>query len=217
MILALQTAVYTGASVALVRGSACVARRSFAAPRSLTAALVPAILELLHTAGAAPSDIELIAADCGPGSFTGIRIGIAVAQGLAAAWRAPAGGIAHFDLYTCDHDGDSENLVVIDARASDGVHYQRTAANGVCQRGFATRADLEKIATLTPGSRGVAYGDTCQDALRALGWIVNDNLVAVDACAVGVLAGLQRSNDTLQSLAPLYCHPTNYVHASVTD
>jgi tRNA threonylcarbamoyl adenosine modification protein YeaZ len=45
--------------------------------------------EMLAEAGAAPADIDAIAVGVGPGSFTGIRVAVAMAQGLAFAGRAP--------------------------------------------------------------------------------------------------------------------------------
>ncbi len=51
--------------------------------------LVPAIDFCFATAGWRPSDIDVVAVDIGPGLFTGIRAGIATAQGIAAAIGAP--------------------------------------------------------------------------------------------------------------------------------
>ncbi len=51
--------------------------------------ILPAIRDILAEAGKTVKDLEAVAAVCGPGSFTGIRIGAATAQGLAAASGIP--------------------------------------------------------------------------------------------------------------------------------
>lgn len=55
--------------------------------------LAPAIERLLSGAGIAPADLGLVVAGTGPGSFTGIRIGLITAKALAWALRLPAVGV----------------------------------------------------------------------------------------------------------------------------
>ena len=55
--------------------------------------LLPMIAELLG--GRRPSSILV---DCGPGSFTGIRVGLAAAHGLAIGWRVPLAGFSSLGL-----------------------------------------------------------------------------------------------------------------------
>ena len=55
--------------------------------------LLPAIEEALRRIGSGPNDLSAIAAARGPGSFTGLRVGLAVARGLALALQLPMYGI----------------------------------------------------------------------------------------------------------------------------
>ena len=55
--------------------------------------LVPMIAELLD--GRRP---DAILVDCGPGSFTGVRVGLAAAHGLAIGWRVPLSGYSSLTL-----------------------------------------------------------------------------------------------------------------------
>lgn len=62
------------------------------------AARLPAdLMAVLRQAGAALRDVDVFAAATGPGSFTGLRVGIATMQGLALASGRPLAGISAFD------------------------------------------------------------------------------------------------------------------------
>ena len=67
---------------------ACERRRSGHAER-----LMPMIIEAHHSVGIGFADIERIAVTVGPGSFTGVRTGIAAARALALAIGCPAVGV----------------------------------------------------------------------------------------------------------------------------
>lgn len=60
--------------------------------------LMPAINNLLHHAGIATDAIEAVASVAGPGSYTGLRIGMATAQGLAFANKLPCISLSSLDI-----------------------------------------------------------------------------------------------------------------------
>ena len=63
-----------------------------------TVELAPAVGDMLSRAGLEPSHLSAVAAATGPGSFTGLRIGLALAKGLALARRLPLVGIPSLDV-----------------------------------------------------------------------------------------------------------------------
>lgn len=80
-------------SVALTEGGRVIAARHEAVGRGHAERLLPMIAEL-PDGGRAP----LILVDVGPGSFTGVRVGIAAARGLALGWGAAVGGFSSLAL-----------------------------------------------------------------------------------------------------------------------
>ena len=100
------------------RSVECVASRRIPAHRASNTQLLPAIQELLNEAGVSRDGIACVACGRGPGSFTGVRICIASAKGVAQALRVPLVGVSTLDaiawqLQAAGHRGRA--LVLADA------------------------------------------------------------------------------------------------------
>ena len=98
-----------------------------------TRELLPLIDKLLQKNGLEKTAIQGIILSAGPGAFTGLRIGAAVATGLATAWGVPLLPISSLALLAATirrHSGAEKILAVMDARM--GEVYAGLYENGVC-------------------------------------------------------------------------------------
>ena len=80
--------------------------------------LIPHLDAMMKEAGVSKEDITAIAVSIGPGSFTGLRIGCGIAQGLALAAGLPLIGIPTLDVLTHQHPGPRV-LACLDARMGE--------------------------------------------------------------------------------------------------
>ena len=97
MLLALDTATrMTG--VALHDGSRVLAETIWRGGGHQTVELAPQVALLLGRSGVAPADLSAVAVALGPGSYTGLRIGMALAKGLALAHSLQLVGIPTLDI-----------------------------------------------------------------------------------------------------------------------
>jgi len=99
LVLGLETAGEQG-SVGLVRGHELLGEHTFTAALRHGEVLLAAINYALELSRVGREELELISVSIGPGSFTGLRIGIATAKGLARALEIPIVGVAAFEAYS---------------------------------------------------------------------------------------------------------------------
>jgi tRNA threonylcarbamoyladenosine biosynthesis protein TsaB len=86
------------ASVAVAEDAGLLGERHATNEAGHSRWLLPAIESLLAELGLAPGALDLFAVTCGPGSFTGLRVGLGSVQGLALACRRPCLGIPTLDV-----------------------------------------------------------------------------------------------------------------------
>jgi tRNA threonylcarbamoyladenosine biosynthesis protein TsaB len=98
-----------------------IAYESLPMTRGHAEALMPLVQRVMDEANLAFPDIDRIAVTTGPGSFTGLRVGIAAARGIALAAGKPIVGLTTLSAYAAPHMAADDNFPVvaaIDARHS---------------------------------------------------------------------------------------------------
>lgn len=97
MLLAVDTST-TQVGLALYDGAQVIAECAWRSSRRHTVELAPAIADLLTRCGLAMDDVHALGVALGPGSFTSLRVGLALVKGLALSKRIPLIGIPTLDI-----------------------------------------------------------------------------------------------------------------------
>ena len=139
--------------------------------------LTPNVVAALADAGLTVDDLDAVVVGCGPGPFTGLRVGMATAAAYAHALGIPVHGVCSLDAIGVDTTGDA--LVVTDARRRevywaryrDGVRVDGpavnapadvpTGADGVAgSPDHAALFDLPRLSPVYPTAAGLARAVT---------------------------------------------------------
>jgi tRNA threonylcarbamoyladenosine biosynthesis protein TsaB len=119
-VLAIDTALEACSAAVLDTGAGALAAHETAAmQRGHAEALMPMIARVMERARLAFAEIDRVAVTTGPGSFTGLRVGIAAARGIALAAGKPAVGLTTLAAYAAPFIAADDSLpvvVAIDAR-----------------------------------------------------------------------------------------------------
>lgn len=112
MILAIDTATQWTA-LALHDGASVVAEHGWRSVNTQTVELVPAISQMLQRADIGVGQLKGIAVALGPGSYTGLRIGLGAAKGMALAHQVPLIGVPTLDIVAAAAGQTAGALVVV--------------------------------------------------------------------------------------------------------
>ena len=192
MILCIETATPL-CSVALCDSNGVIAVKESDEGRSHAASLTPGILELLKETGIRVADLEAVAVSKGPGSYTGLRIGVSTAKGMAFAASIPMIGIN--TTYSMFHGFISSGkdlretdlfCPLIDARRME-VYNSVFSMNGTLIKD--TRAEIitaESFSGIPDSSRIFFFGDgsaKCMNIIRR-GNIIFDTDFRISAASM---------------------------------
>lgn len=172
LILALDTSSLAG-SVAVLRDEKLFGVVSTRGEENYSSRLFRHLDFLLQDLALAWKDFDLFAVSAGPGSFTGLRVGLAAAKGWAEVYEKPAAGISALEAVAAQSPSRSRILVpVLDARRS--------------QFYFGIYRNSPQARTLE-GDERVATPDEFVDALSSFS---GDGLVTIVAADAGLLRGV---------------------------
>jgi tRNA threonylcarbamoyladenosine biosynthesis protein TsaB len=194
LVLGIDTSGQSGGT-ALVRADAkqatIVAAESLAG-RTYSAQLIPAITALLKSAGLKKSEIEAIAVATGPGSFTGLRVGIAAAKGLAEILQRPLAAVSMLEAVAsaAPSGGSGEIVALLDAGRGEAYlgHYRAESRGVRCVDEMIVKREAlqDQIVSLVPGTRIIVTPDqVIADAVVHLGATVIPRPSPADIARLG--------------------------------
>lgn len=166
-------------------------------------ALMPMIVRVMDAAHLTYADLDRIAVTVGPGSFTGLRVGIATARGLAMAAQKPAIGLTTTHVLAAGvKSADMPILVVIDSKRGD-VFAQLFDAEGSPASEIVNVPDAD-LMKLCGGGQVILTGDARARAAAVLGPHAKLSS-APDTCDIAALAALAATKGPeAQGPVPVY-------------
>ena len=214
LLLALETAL-PAPTVALLRDAEPVGEIALPATRPLSEQLLPGIDALLALSGSTLEEVDAFAVSIGPGSFTGIRVGVATVKGLAFGGTPPVAPISTLTALACAAGRPGDTVAaVLDARRGEvyAGAYELTHAEPCCVLpdglyGVRDLAARLPAACLLVGDGAPLLADASSAALGGKLQILAQALVRPRASHVGRLghALLAKGNGVRAAeLAPRY-------------
>ncbi|TAL12631.1 MAG: tRNA (adenosine(37)-N6)-threonylcarbamoyltransferase complex dimerization subunit type 1 TsaB [Nitrospirae bacterium] len=201
-LLAIETAT-PAQSVAVVEGDRLLAELSYEAKGNRGGMLLPTVDQVLKQAGVAAGDLDAVAVSVGPGSFTGLRVGLATAKGLALGSSARLVGVPTLEALAEGYaSGDGTVCALLDAYRGEvymalfkrqGHTLERLSPDAV----LAPEAAVSAVAAVEGpvhliGNGAARYRERLQAALGSRACMTDEGLRAVPSAAVVARLGLQQ-------------------------
>jgi tRNA threonylcarbamoyladenosine biosynthesis protein TsaB len=202
-------------SVALFQDGRLVAEDGRRVSNAHGESLLPMVSAIFERVGWAPAEVMRWAVGVGPGSFTGLRIGLATAKGIALATGAELVGVTSLDALEVGLSGlDGAELVVSLVTAGKGELFVQARRRGILvlePSHLPIGALAARVAALAPQGRVVVVGEVAVE----VDWSVLGPRVSLEvqaphdlprAASVGILALTRaaRGAEDADALEPVY-------------
>ncbi len=214
MLLAIDTST-AQVGLALYDGNQILAETTWTSPRRHTTEVAPALAETLARADLQAGDVGALGVAIGPGSFTALRVGLALAKGLALARRIPLFGIPTLDIIAAAQPpAEHPLLVAIQAgRRRFALGAYENAGERWQPKGQIRGATLDELAESIEVPTLLA-GEFSAEERKRLSRVKNVLLVPPIRCVrrPSILADLawarfeKNEADEPAALAPIYLH-----------
>lgn len=199
LVLAVDTAL-DACQAALVRDGEPLIVRSEPMVRGHQERLAPMVAECLASAGLRASSVERVAVTTGPGSFTGLRVGLSFARGLGLAIGRPVLGVGTLEALAASAEAPADRIVLaaVDARRGQ-IYVQRF------QGGRALGPPSASAVETTAGPADLLVGSGAELLSDRFPGAARDLRGVPDPLAIARLA--ERDDPSERPARPLYVRP----------
>lgn len=193
------------ASAAVIKDGGILSFEAGDKSRTHSETIMPLCERALRSAGCTPRDMDAFGVDAGPGSFTGVRIGICAANAMAAAFGKPVAAVSSLEglLYGVDN-----GCALLDCRNGNGYAMVR-------YRGFSPEpmaVVIDDLLSTLPRDILMAGDGAIMHRERILNFLPNarfseNNDITADRIGLAAHDKLMRGETVIEAL-PLYLRPS---------
>ncbi len=205
-ILAIDTSAASG-SIALLEDELLIAELTTCIQKTHAERFLPSIKNLLDSAGIKIEDIDGFALTVGPGSFTGLRIGLSTIKGLAWSLNKPIAAVSTLEALAMNLPySDKQICPLLDARKKEvytGIYKvdDYWPISVTPDSAISPEALVKKIKepTIFLGDGVKVYGNLIKDALEDMAVIAPSHLWPIKASSIGLLAWERFKSNNIDS------------------
>lgn len=200
------------ACAALIKDGVLISQALRDEGRTHSETVMPLAAALLAEQGFSPMDVDVFAADVGPGSFTGVRIGVCAANAMAAVKGVPVIGVSSLAALAEPFMGEEQAVcAVLDARNGNG--YAALYENGSCTVAPSAVVFAEFLPTLPEntlfvGDAAIIQRKRIEETVPGARFAPDDAHLLTAAPVAREAWRLLQRGETASEVMPLYLRPT---------